>query len=135
MPGARCSIVTADGHISAIHPQSRALTLDVMQQVQDQGLHLAVNDCSLQSKLRQLRGRRNSLAPLAKASHEKLVRGEVYESYCAYRNGGECQFFHPDSLDEMRWRYPDHRFVRLVRSAPLSIGDPGRWIAFESLAS
>jgi pyruvate formate-lyase activating enzyme-like uncharacterized protein len=134
MPGARWPIVMADGHCFAIHPESRALTLAVMQRVQEKGLPLAVNDCSLQSKIRQLRGRRNSLAPLAKAPHEKLVRGEVYESCCAYRDGDELYFFHPDILDEMRWRYPDHRFVRLTKSAPLAIGDPGRWIAFESLA-
>jgi pyruvate formate-lyase activating enzyme-like uncharacterized protein len=134
MPGARWPFITADGHRSAIHPQSRALTLAVMRRVQEEGLHLAVNDCSLQSKLRQLRGRRTSLAPLVKAAHEKLIRGEVLESYCAYRDGHEVHFFHPDTLDEMRWRYPKHRFVRLARSAPLAIGDPGRWIAFESLA-
>ena len=134
MPGARWPIVTADGHCSAIHPQSRALTLAVMERVQEKGLRLAVNDCSLQSKIRQLRGRRACLAPLVKAPHEKLVRGEVYESTCAYGKGGDVHFFHPDTLDEMRARYPEHRFVRLLRSAPLAIGDPGRWIAFEPLA-
>lgn len=134
MAGTRWPIITVDGHRSAINPDSRALTLEVMRRVQDQGLRLAVNDCSLQSKLRQLRGRRSSLAPLAKAAHEKLVRGEVYESCCAFQDGGEVYFFHPDSLDEMRWQYREHQFVRLVRSAPLAIGDPGRWIAFEPLA-
>jgi len=70
MPGARRAIVTADGHRSEINPDSRALTLAVMQRVCDEGLPLSVNDCSLQSKIRQLRGRRKSLAPLVKASHE-----------------------------------------------------------------
>lgn len=134
MPGARWPIVTADGHCSAIHPRSRALTLAVMQRVQEKRLHLAVNDCSLQSKLRQLRGRRVCLAPLAKAPHEKLLRGEAYESYCAYRDGGEVHFFHPDTLDEMSRRFHEHRFVRLLRSAPLAIDDPGRWIACDPLA-
>jgi pyruvate formate-lyase activating enzyme-like uncharacterized protein len=132
MPGARRAIVTADGHRSAINPESRALTLAVMKKVADESLPLAVNDCSLQSKIRQLRGRRQSLAPLTKAPHEKLVGGEVYESCCAYR-GEEARFFHPDSLDEMRRRYPDYRLVRLVRTAPLALQDGGRWIAFEAL--
>ena len=134
MAGTRWPIITVDGHRSAINPDSRALTLEVMRRVQDQGLRLAVNDCSLQSKLRQLRGRRSNLAPLAKAAHEKLVGGEFYESCCAFQDRGEVHFFHPDSLDEMRWQYREHQFVRLVRSAPLAIGDPGRWIAFEPLA-
>jgi len=132
MPGARQTILTADGHRSEINPQSRALTLAVMQRVQDKGLSLAVNDCSLQSKIRQLRGRRQSLAPLVKAPHEKLVGGEAYESYCAYR-GDRVRFFHPDALHETCQQHPDHRFVRLVRTAPLSLQDNGRWIAFEFL--
>lgn len=135
MPGARQPIVTADGHWSEINPGSRSLTLDVMRRVQDEGLPLAVNDCSLQSKIRQLRGRRRSLVPLVKEPHEKLIGAEVYESYCAYRGGAEVHFFHPDVLDEMRRRYPNREFVRLVRTAPLSIRDPGKWIAFEPLAS
>ncbi len=133
MPGVRRAVVTADGHRSEINPESRALTLAVMQRVQDKGLALAVNDCSLQSKIRQLRGRRQSLAPLVKAPCEKLLRGEVYESYCAYRGKKEVRFFHPASLHEMRQRYLNYQFVRLVRTAPLSLQDNGRWIAFEKL--
>jgi pyruvate formate-lyase activating enzyme-like uncharacterized protein len=132
MPGARRAIVTADGHRSEINPESRALTLAVMQKVQDEGLPLSVNDCSLQSKIRQLRGRRQSLAPLMKAPHEKLVGGEIYESYCAYR-GEEVCFFHPDALADMRRRHPAHQFVRLARAAPLSLGDSGRWLTFERM--
>ena len=132
MAGARRTVVTPDGHRTAINPESRALTLAVMKRVQEEGLPLSVNDCSLQSKLRQLRGRRRSLAPLVKAAHERLVEGQVYESYCAYRRE-EVHFFHPDSIAEMRQRYPDHQFVRLVRTAPLSLQDKGRWIVFEQL--
>jgi uncharacterized protein len=133
MPGARWPIVTADGHHSAINPESRALTLAVMRRVQDEGLPLAVNDCSLQSKLRQLRGRRQCLAPLVKAPHEKLVRGEVYESYGAYRDRNQVHFIHPDALDETRTQYAGYQLVRLARTAPLSLRDPGRWIAFEEI--
>jgi pyruvate formate-lyase activating enzyme-like uncharacterized protein len=133
LPGARQPIVTADGHRSAIDPGSRALTLAVMQRVQEEGLPLAVNDCSLQSKIRQLRGRRRCLAPLVKEPHERLVGDTFYESCYVYGNGGPPRAFHPDALDEMRRRYPDGQFVRLARTAPLSIGDPGRWISFETL--
>ena len=133
MPGARQPIVMADGHRSAIHADSRGLTLAVMQRVQEAGLSLAVNDCSLQSKVRQLRGRRTCLAPLTKESYEKLVGDTFYESLCVYGNGGHARTFHPDTLDEMRSRYPDGRFIRQVRTAPLSIQDPGKWISFEPL--
>ena len=131
LPGPRRAIVTADGHCSEINPESRMLTLTVMQHVRDEALPLAVNDCSLQSKVRQLRGRRRNLAPLAKAPHEKMVSDQVYESYCAFRDGDEVRYFHPDAREEMCRRYPDHGFVRLVRTAPLSIHDPGKWIVFE----
>jgi len=133
MPGARRVIITADGHRTEINPGSRDLTLAVMKRVQDENLPLSVNDCSMQSKIRQLRGRRRSLAPLVKPPHERLVEDQVYESYCAYRGQEEVRFFHPDCLSEMRQRYPDYLFVRLVRTAPLSMNDSGRWIAFEEL--
>ena len=133
MAGARQPIVTADGHRSAIDPGSRALTLAVMQRVEEEGLPLAVNDCSLQSKIRQLRGRRRCLASLVKEPHEKLVGDTFYESFYVYGDGGQARTFHPDALDEMRRRYPDGQFVRLVRTAPLSIRDPGRWISCEIL--
>ncbi len=132
MAGARRAVVTADGHRTAINPESRALTLAVMEKVQDERLPLSVNDCSLQSKLRQLRGRRRSLSPLVQTPHERLVGGRAYESFCAYR-GEEVHFFHPDAVREMRQRYPDYQFVRLVRTAPLSLKDRGRWVVFKKL--
>jgi pyruvate formate-lyase activating enzyme-like uncharacterized protein len=133
LPGARQAIVTADGHRSEINPESRGLTLAVMRQVQEEALPLAVNDCSLQSKIRQVRGRRRCLAPLTKTAHEKLVNGEALESYGAYLEADELFFCHPDSLGEMRRRFPNHQFVRLVRTAPLSIRDRGKWITFEAV--
>jgi pyruvate formate-lyase activating enzyme-like uncharacterized protein len=132
MAGARRAIVTEDGHRTEINPESRALTLAVMVKVHEEGLPLSVNDCSMQSKIRQLRGRRRSLAPLVKAPYERLVEDRVYESYCAYR-GDEAHFFHPDALHEARQKHPAFQFVRLVRTAPLSLQDSGRWIAFERL--
>jgi pyruvate formate-lyase activating enzyme-like uncharacterized protein len=132
MPGARRTIITPDGHRTEFNPRSRDLTLTVMQRVQDEDLPLSVNDCSMQSKLRQVRGRRRSLAPLTKAPHERLVDDRVLESLCAYQ-GKEVRCFHPKELETMRRQYPDHRFVRLVRTAPLSLYEDGRWIVFEQL--
>jgi hypothetical protein len=33
----------------------------------------------------------------------------------------------------MLQRHPDYRFVRLARTAPLSLKDSGRWITWEEL--
>jgi hypothetical protein len=132
LPGPRHPIVTPDGHQSALHPGSRALTLEVMQRVQELGLPLSVNDCSLQSKLRQLRGRRRCLEPLVRAAHEEQV-GETFQSCAACQGAEEVLFFGPRQHEEMRRAHPGRRFFRLTRTAPLSIHDRGRWIGFERL--
>ena len=132
MPGARRSFVTPDGHHSQLNPDSRALTLVVMQEVGARGLALSVNDCSLQNKLRQLRGRRRSLAPLLKAPHEVLLDDDRLASCCAYL-GEETVFFPPPELESRRRSHPTHRFARLERIAPMSVHDGGRWVSFELL--
>ncbi len=131
--GSGTEIVTPDGHRSEVHPESRAVSLAVMRRVLDDGLPLAVNDCSLQGKLRQLRGRRRSLAPLLLEPHERLVDDEYYECYCVFRDGADVHFFHPASLNEMRERYPAYQVARATRLAPLAVDEPARWIRFEPL--
>ncbi len=133
MPGLRCAILLKDGHRTDVNPESRFLTLTVMKKVQGDNLPLSVNDCSMQSKIRQLRGRRRSLAPFLKETYEKL-QDEVYECYCAYRNQEDYFFLHPDSIHQTRRIHPDYRYVRLARTAPLSLSDKGHWTAFEHLA-
>jgi uncharacterized protein len=132
MTGARCAMVLPDGHRCAFNPASRELTLAVMSAVCTLGLPLAVNDCSMQSKLRQLRMRRRALAPLVQAPYERWLEDGFYERCAAYR-GAECIWLPPDDSAVLRARYPDHRLVRLVRTAPLAVGDRGHWIAFEWL--
>lgn len=134
MSGARRAVVTDDGHRTEINPASRALTLAVMRAIKERGLPLAVNDCSLQSKLRQIRGRRRSLEPLVRKQHERWVAGRLYESYCAYVPGqDDVTFFPSEALPAMRQRYPNRWFVRIARAAPLSPDDPGRWVVFEEV--
>ena len=131
MEGARKTIITSDGHYTEIDPESGLWTLKIMQKVQEVGLTLSINDCSLQSKLRQLRGRRRNLSALTITEYEKMIGDEIYESCCAYRSEENYHFFHPDALHEARQRYPEHRFIRMVRTAPLTLNDPGRWLSFE----
>ena len=126
-------VITEDLHVTAIDPASRRLTLEVMEMVAREGLPLSVNDCSLQSKLRQVRGRRRCLAPLTRAPWEMAVGDSVYETTCAFVDDIGYRFFRPDQADQMRARYPGHSFVRLARTAPLSLADPGRWVVFEAI--
>jgi len=127
MAGARRGGSLGDGHPFEYNPESRRLTLAVMEKVQERGLPLGVNDCSLRSKLRQIRGRRRQMAPLVKSPLERVVDGDRLERCCAYR-GDEVLFFHPDQLKEMRERYPDRRILSLLRTVPLARGEPGHWV-------
>jgi pyruvate formate-lyase activating enzyme-like uncharacterized protein len=159
LPGERFRAVLPDGHVTLVNTASRALVLRVMQEVRRRGLPLAVNDCSLQRKIRQVRGRRRGMARLALAAHEQYVEEpfrddsprrhgghgdkisgygpqnetSLYQSCCAYR-GEEIRFFHPDRLAEMRRALPGWNFARLARLAPLALREPERWVAFEILA-
>ena len=132
MPGSRRAVIFLDGHRCEINPNSRALTLAVMCKAHEKNLPLAINDCSMHSKVRQLRGRRRSIASLVKSNHENFIDDDVLETYCCYQDN-DVQFFIPDFIEEMRQQYPDYHFVRLTRTAPLSLKDPGRWISFERL--
>ena len=131
MSGERQEICLADGHTSALHPGSREMILEIIQRVQQEGLPLNVNHCSLPNKLHQIRGRRSSLLPLTKAKEEKLVGGESLESFCLFNEQGQLLKVHPDDLPEARTCYPGLRCARLVRTAPLGLRDPGRWVRFE----
>lgn len=126
-------ICLPDGHIAAEHPACRRVILEVIEQVQYKGLPLNVNHCSLPNKVHQIRGRRLSLLPLTKAPYEKLLEAEKLESYCLYDDFGEVRRAHPDELPALRRSLPGTHCVRLERTAPLGVRDPGRWVTFEEV--
>jgi pyruvate formate-lyase activating enzyme-like uncharacterized protein len=132
LPGERQALVTEDGHVTEFNPHSRLLTARVIRKVWELKLPLFVNDCSMQTKLRQVRGRRKSLAPLTRQPYERLVNEEFLESYCAY-DEDEHVFFPLEVLDEMHRKYPERRFTRLVRRAPLTLEGTSEWVLFEQL--
>jgi pyruvate formate-lyase activating enzyme-like uncharacterized protein len=134
LPGPRQSICLADGHLTAVHPGSRDLILEIMEKVQVEGLSLAVNHCSLPNKINQVRGRRLSLLPMTKKPYEKLVAGERLESYCLVDGQGHVSHLHPDELPALWKRSPLDHYMRLVRTAPLGVRDPGRWVACEEIS-
>ncbi len=132
IPGQQQTIIFSDGHCCNVNMQSRKLTLAVMRKIYDDGIPMGVNDCSMQSKIRQLRGRRACMAPLVKTGFENLVDGHFLERHCAYK-GDEVHFFPSFFMNEMRQQYSNYQFARLTRIAPLNLRDPGKWICFEEI--
>ena len=133
LPGERQVLVTEDGHRTEYNPLSRKLTARVIKRVWELGLPLAVNDCSMQSKLRQVRGRRRSLAPLTRQIHEHLVAGPCFESCFVALNPQEGWFFHPDAFTDISQRHPQARIFRLLRRLPLSLGQPAEWVVCDQI--
>lgn len=138
LPGPRTAMRTPDGHFTEFHPLSRPLVLRVMQQIQAQGLPLAVNDCSMQNKLRQVRGRRALMGRLAHnqpGSTEKLGPDGLLESICALGDQEQAVFIHPDDFEEARDDYPGWRFARLWRVPPLSVFTSSPWQRYEEITA
>ena len=132
MPGERVALCAPDGRRVLTHPGSRRLALKVLAQVAEQGLPLRVNDCSLQSKFRQVRGRRRNIYALLRPETEKLVEDREYETVCAFRGAG-LLFIHPDEYPAARRRMQGYRFIRLRRLAPLALQSPPQWVDWEEL--
>ena len=130
MIGKREKIYLHDGHLTAINPDSREIILAVMELAAQNGSTLAINNCSLVNKLHQIHGRRASLLPLTQAPYER-ASGDLLECYVFIRENGEFSFCHPDKIEQALSQRPDTRLVRIARSAPLSIHDPGKWMVWE----
>jgi pyruvate formate-lyase activating enzyme-like uncharacterized protein len=130
LPGPRRLVRTPDGHTTEIHPGSRQLTFQVMQAVQALGLPLAVNDCSMQNKLRQVRGRRKFMARLVErraGAYEQVGADGCLHALCAFDEDGENVFLHPGRLEEAKAEYPGFRFIELRRVPPLTVFEQARW--------
>jgi len=132
MSGARERGSLQDGHRFDYNPESRSVTMAVMEKVHRQKIKINVNDCSLQSKVRQLRGRRRFMSTLFKKPYEEIVYDNMLECFCAYRDG-EVFMFNRSDLKAIRSRHPHHRFVRLGRTVPLNWNDQGQWCLYEPL--
>ena len=61
----------------------------------------------------------------------KLIAEYLYESGCAYAEGEEMFYFHPDAFDQTKQTHPGYHFVRLARIAPLSLNGHNQWVVFE----
>ena len=132
MAGERLEFIAPDGHVAMFNPESRELTLAVLARVAEQGLPLAVNDCSMQSKMRQLRGRRRNIYRVLRPETEKLVDDREYETICAF-TAQDGLFIHPDDYPQAHSHLPGYRFARLRRLAPLALQAQPQWISCEIL--
>jgi pyruvate formate-lyase activating enzyme-like uncharacterized protein len=119
--------ITPDGHLTDLHLDSRSLVLEVMERVIEEKIPLWVNDCSSQSKLRQISGRRRRLLPLVKQRHEKFEHGHFLSHLCALDAGRTARLIHPDNLADITRLHRDHHIYRIERTAPLSLREPTRW--------
>lgn len=136
-PGPRATLTTPDGHVTEYNPASRLLVLQVMRQVAAQHLPLSVNDCSMQNKLRQVRGRKALLGRLAEGrpgSKETLEPNGLLSTLCAFDEQGQHVFLHPAQFAAARRQYPGWHFARLWREPPMSIFTQTGWLWFEEIA-
>ncbi len=135
-PGPRETLTTPDGHVTEYHPHSRMLVLEVMREAAAQQLPLAVNDCSMQNKLRQVRGRKALLGRLAQGrpgSAETLGPGGLLSTICAFDEQGQRVFLRPDQYEAARRQYPGWHFARLWREPPMSVFSQTGWLWYEEI--
>lgn len=123
-PGERIAYTLDDGHVTHINTASRGLIRDVTQRVYLDGLPLSVNACMLQTKIRQVRGRRRSLTPITQQPYERFD-GTFFETIQIIQ-GDQRAFIHPDQVTtELAAQHDLHRLRRL---APMSVFQNTPWI-------
>lgn len=117
LPG-HCYIFTlADGHVTHVNTQSRGLIRDVMLYTQTMSFAFSVNACLLQTKIRQIRGRRRNLAPITQQPYEQFD-GTFFETV-RISKGNQVIFVHPDHIQGHTQAKISAQ--RLKRPAPLSL--------------
>jgi pyruvate formate-lyase activating enzyme-like uncharacterized protein len=123
-PGERITYTLDDGHLAYINTASRGLIRDVMRQAYLDRLPLSVNACLLQTKIRQVRGRRHSLTPITQQPYERFD-GTFFETV-QIMQGEQVAFVHPDQVSADLAAQND--LQRRYRLAPMSIFQTTSWI-------
>lgn len=131
MQGCRKPLQNPDGHVCHFNPESRDLTLAVMAEVSAHGIPIHVNDCSISSKLRQIRGRRLFLSEHMRKPYEEVVNGEL-SAGCAYNNEA-LFFFRPSEIKTMKEKHEAFTFIQVSRLIPLSAQASDQWVRFEPM--
>ncbi len=130
MPGKRESCRMPDGHVCAFNPLGSALVKEVFEQIETAGLPLSVNYCSLQSKARQIRGRRSIMAARTLMPYEISAGNGEAESLC-YFTDTRYEFAQPWTLPDSDLLFPGSGAARVRRLLPLTPYQEGEWTCFK----
>jgi len=134
MTGARVDVEMPDGHRCGTDPRSADVTLSVLERVAEQGIPLAVNDCALRNKARQIRGRRRLLSPLTLRPEEEPDGDGRATSVALFRDS-EVEYVRPSEWEARYAEKPaSWSAVRVTRQLPLDLESDGDWVGFEPLA-
>ena len=117
LPGHCNTYTLADGHVTHINSQSRDLIRDVMLYSQKMSFSFSINACLLQTKVRQIRGRRRSLASITQQPFERFD-GTFFETIRIPKDN-QFVFVHPDNI--VGYAHADDNTQILRRRAPLSL--------------
>jgi pyruvate formate-lyase activating enzyme-like uncharacterized protein len=133
MSGSRGRVLTPDGHFTEFDPHSRPLVSTIMQAVDRGKLRLSVNDCSIQNKIRQVRGRRRQMGRLIAQlpdSKESMDEEGHLQTVCVFPSQGSAYFVKPEHFPQLQKVRSRERYFKLLRIPPLSIGpSPEKWFA------
>ncbi len=126
-------LILKDGHITDICCDSRKLSLKIMEKVETENLPLSVNFCSLHSKILQVKNRRELISSIQLAGYEKFRDGVYIETICAFKNREEYYMINPDEYFNFKVDFPEFKFVKLKRVAPLSLNENQPWSIIEEI--
>jgi pyruvate formate-lyase activating enzyme-like uncharacterized protein len=130
MDGIRVPCVMPDGHPCAVNPRSSELIMAVLERAAADRLPLGVNECSMRSKARQMRGRRRMLAPFVLRPYERMCGESLAESACLF-DSENFELVNVAELNERRQSRKDWHAALLRRQLPLDVNNPGQWVHFE----
>ena len=124
------TLVLEDGHRTLIENQSRAAILEIIYAARQKAPNLSVNECSIQGKLGQIRGRRRNMARVLKKSFERLCDDGCLESCFSWRSESDFLFSKsfeeaPKGQEEAPWHH-----IKLKRRPPLTLVGDSDWITF-----
>lgn len=120
-----------DGHITYISEESRKSIEDIMQAAHDQTPGISVNECSIQNKLRQIKGRRKNIAIITKEPFEVINKDGFLESCFTWRSKLDYSFCSVN--DPMVRDLKKNNYVKLKRRPTLVLNNEKIWFDINSL--
>ncbi len=133
MKGESFPFTMPDGHTCRVGRGSRNLTATVIQHIHENKLPINVNDCSMQSKIHQLRGRRHLRALVMRKAFERVHSEGLLETIAVWQGSDDVRFVHPDTVNlaDPQWR--GWNLMRIGRLATLQTADMDDWVLCETV--